>query len=218
MTNVSKTSFFDRTQKHLIRGALLFFPFAAVLWGMSLALKISDGIFGSVVDKIWQSIFQQNQAISHSPLISLFLLMLFFYLLGLLVTWRFGDNLFKWLERWLEKLPGLGKVYSSLRKAVHTIGSGEAGASFQRVVFLPFTRGDGDTIGFVTNEIYDAASGKTLLVIFVPTPPNPFGGILAFYSAAEVRDAPLSVEEALQMCLTFGTVVPEKLKVTAVRQ
>lgn len=215
MTNIPKTlkpSFLASIQKHLIRGALLFFPFAAVLWGISIALKISDGILGPVVDSLWQSLFPHSQNISHSPLISLALLLMFFYMLGLLVTWRFGDNLFKWLESKIIKLPGVGKPYSSLRKAVAMIGNGEAGDSFQRVVFLPFTRGGGETIGFVTNEIYEPVSGKTLLVVFIPTPPNPFGGILAFYSALDVRDAPLSVEEALQMCFTFGIVVPEKMK------
>lgn len=210
--NTPKPSFLSRIQKHLMRGALLFFPFAAVLWGISIALKISDGILGPVVDGLWQSLFPHSQNISHSPLISLALLLMFFYMLGLLVTWRFGDNLFKWLESKIIKLPGVGKPYSSLRKAVAMIGNGEAGDSFQRVVFLPFTRGGGETIGFVTNEIYEPASGKTLLVVFIPTPPNPFGGILAFYSALDVRNAPMSVEEALQMCFTFGIVVPEKMK------
>lgn len=216
MSNIPRTlklSFLARIQKHLMRGALLFFPFAAVLWGISIALKISDGILGPIVDSLWQSLFPHSQNISHSPLISLALLLIFFYTLGLLVIWRFGDNLFKWLESKIIKLPGVGKPYSSLRKAVAMIGNGEAGASFQRVVFLPFTRGEGETIGFVTNEIYEPASGKTSLVVFIPTPPNPFGGILAFYSDSEVRNAPMSVEEALQMCFTFGIVVPEKMKV-----
>lgn len=199
-------------QKHLMRGALLFFPFAAVLWGFSIALKISDGILGPVVDSAWRSFFPMSQNISHSPLISLGLLLMFFYALGLLVTWRIGDNTFKWLESQIVKLPGVGKPYSSLRKAVAMLGSGEAGDSFQRVVYLPFTRAEGETIGFVTNEIFDPSSKKNVLVIFVPTPPNPFGGFLAFYSASEVRDAPLTVEEAVQMCFTLGIVVPEKLK------
>jgi uncharacterized membrane protein len=208
----SKPSFLEGIQKHLLRGALLFFPFAAVLWGFSIALKISDGLLGPVVDSAWKSFFPMSQNISHSPLISLGLLLMFFYALGLLVTWRIGDNLFKWLESQIVKLPGVGKPYSSLRKAVAMVGNGEAGNSFQRVVYVPFTRGEGETIGFVTNEIYDSARRSNVLVIFVPTPPNPFGGFLAFYCAEEVRDAPLTVEEAVQMCFTLGIVVPEKLK------
>ncbi len=208
----SKPSFLAGIQKHLMRGALLFFPFAAVLWGFSIALQISDGMLGPVVDRAWKSLFPMSQNISHSPLISLGLLLIFFYALGLLVTWRIGDNLFKWLESQIVKLPGVGKPYSSLRKAVAMVGSGQAGDSFQRVVYLPFSRGEGETIGFVTNEIYDPASRSKVLVVFVPTPPNPFGGLLAFYRAENVREAPLTVEEALQMCFTYGIVVPEKLK------
>lgn len=211
----SQTNFSSHFKQRMLRGAMVFFPFAALIYGFKLALGIADGWLGSLVATIWGSFNPEAAGISHNPAFSLLLVILLFYSLGAIVSWRVGNSIFKWLEQKILRIQGVGKVYGSLRKIIDMVGSSDSTSKFKRVVFVPFTDGGGLTIAFVTNEITNIANGAKYVLVSIPTPPNPISGLVAFYPVEKVSDAGLTVEEAIQLCVSLGMAAPSELALTA---
>jgi uncharacterized membrane protein len=60
------------------------------------------------------------------------------------------------------------------------------------------------SIGFVTGIPQSTQSGKRLLGIFLPTALNPTGGYYLIIPEDEVKELPISVEEALKIIISGG--------------
>jgi uncharacterized membrane protein len=209
-----KFSISNHFKQRMIRGAMVFFPFAALIYGFKLALGIADGWLGSLVATIWGSFSPDASGISHNPVFSLILVALLFYSLGSIVSWSIGNSVFKWLEQKILKIQGVGKVYGSLRKIIDMVGNSDSTSKFKRVVFVPFVAGGGLTIAFVTNEITNTTTGARYVLVFIPTPPNPISGLVIAYPVEAVSDSDMTVEQAIQLCLSLGMAAPSELALT----
>lgn len=210
----SQTNFSNHFKQRMLRGAMVFFPFAALIYGFKLALGIADGWLGSLVATIWGSFNPEAAGISHNPVFSLLLVIMLFYSLGAIVSWRIGNSIFKWLEQKILRIQGVGKVYGSLRKIIDMVGSSDSTSKFKRVVFVPFVSGRGLTIAFVTNEVTNLTNGAKYVLVFIPTPPNPISGLVVAYPAEEVSDSDMTVEQAIQLCVSLGMAAPKELALT----
>jgi uncharacterized membrane protein len=209
-----KFNFSSHFKQRMIRGAMIFFPFAALIYGFKLALGIADGWLGSLVAIIWGSFNPDAAGISHNPVFSLILVALLFYSLGSIVSWSIGNSVFKWLEQKILKIQGVGKVYGSLRKIIDMVGNSDSTSKFKRVVFVPFVAGGGLTIAFVTNEITNTTNGARYVLVFIPTPPNPISGLVVAFPAEAVSDSDMTVEQAIQLCVSLGMAAPSELTLT----
>ena len=87
----------------------------------------------------------------------------------------------------LRRLPGL------------TLGS-------SRAVLVEWPRPGVRAVGFVTAEV--ERDGERLLVVYVPTMPNPTSGFALFFREADVCDSGMTVEEAVKFVVSGGVVVP----------
>jgi uncharacterized membrane protein len=65
------------------------------------------------------------------------------------------------------------------------------------------------TIGMVMRTIQDAATGRELAVVYVPTAPNPTSGYIEVVPVDEVIFVDWSVEEAMTFVMTGGTTSPD---------
>ncbi|MBS1991285.1 MAG: DUF502 domain-containing protein [Cyanobacteria bacterium SZAS LIN-2] len=198
----------------IIRGALVFFPIAAIIYGLVLAMNIADGWLGTIVAAIWGHISPESAGISHSAVFSLFLLAFVFYAFGTIDSWRIGKSILKWLERQILKVQGIGKIYGALRNVIDMVSKSESSNKFKRVVFVPFLPEGGRTIGFVTNEVIDKTSGRRYILVFIPTPPNPISGLVTAFPEEVVSDSDMPVEVAIQLCVSLGMAAPAELALT----
>jgi uncharacterized membrane protein len=69
--------------------------------------------------------------------------------------------------------------------------------------YLPGVRLPG--LGFVVTVLVDTAD---LLLVFVPTTPNPTSGFLLLVPRKEAIDLPISVEEGVRMVISGGLLLP----------
>lgn len=123
------------------------------------------------------------------------------YLIGLTVSTFIGRCAWSLVDRVLNGLPMLGRLYQTLKQIVG-YGDGKDGI-FQEVVFVHGGRTEGNELGFVTNELRDEA-GARQLVVFVPDAPNPTTGRLVLIDAADVQPVPMPVHEALRVLVSVG--------------
>ena len=121
-----------------------------------------------------------------------------------------GRQLGSVVESLLLKVPLLRTLYTTLKEIGEAILS-DKGNAFQRVVLVQYPRPGIYSIGLVTAAAprsFDEATGKRLMGVFIPTPPNPTTGPLLYYAEEELIPTPLRVEQALKMVVSAGVVLP----------
>ncbi|HKQ18764.1 MAG TPA: DUF502 domain-containing protein [Candidatus Eisenbacteria bacterium] len=121
-----------------------------------------------------------------------------------------GRQLGSVVESLLLKVPLLRTLYMTLKEIGEAILS-DKGNAFQRVVLVQYPRPGIYSIGLVTAgapSSFDEATGKRLMGVFIPTPPNPTTGPLLYYAEEELIPTPLRVEQALKMVVSAGVVLP----------
>lgn len=131
--------------------------------------------------------------------IELFFILFFFWSVGTISRNYLGARMLDWFSRMVGRVPVLRTVYSTLEQLLATFASGKT-RNFHRVVQLEYPRKGLYTLAFVTGE------RDNLLKVYVPTTPNPTSGFYLMVDPGEVKDAGLSVEEALKEIISMGIV------------
>lgn len=138
------------------------------------------------------------------PGLGLVVTLAFITLFGAFVNNFLGQQSVKILDRVFSRVPVLRNIYEVVKQMVDTlfVTKGE-GRVFKRVVFVPYPHAGARALGFVVNE--SLAEGRT--GVFVPFSP-PTGGQLFFFESSSVEASNLTVEEAMKLYLSGGTLTP----------
>jgi uncharacterized membrane protein len=187
-------------------------------------ISILVGLIAAPVESVFQAVFPlffPNKAdvpdfktgLNHALLVLASALVMAAILsgLGFLSKRLFGKVLQRWFASLLERMPGLGALYNSIRQMVDAL-SGRNKDTFRRVVMIEFPRPGMWTIAFVTHEqptVFSQAIGKPVVNVFVPAAPAPTTGVILHLSPEEVRETKLTVGEALGLLMSFGSVIPK---------
>lgn len=140
-----------------------------------------------------------------SPLLALFLMVAFLYLMGLLFrTW-----LYRTLDWLLLHVPIVATIYRAVRNVVESLGTQlRGGAEFKRVVLVEFPHPGIRSLGLVTNSLQDETTGRTILTVCVLTGVMPPAGFTLFVPEESVTNISWSVNETLQAILSGGITAP----------
>ena len=137
------------------------------------------------------------------------IILLFIYLTGVVASNVLGKKIIRFAEALVARVPLVRYLYGAIKEltgALSTPGRGE----FERVVLVTFPVEGSWTIGFVTNR-QKSEDGEVLYYIFVPTAPNPMSGFLLFVKEAQISPLNISVEQAMKMVMSAGSVLPPAL-------
>jgi uncharacterized membrane protein len=172
----------------MLAGALTILP----VGGLVLALVLAE----QTVAKSWLA--KQPYYVPGLGIVAALVLV---YALGLVATTFIGRWFWKQMDRLLENLPGLGRLYVTL-KQVLGYGQGEH-AMFRRVVLVP--NPGGHELGLVTNEVA-GPDGRPRLILFLPGAPNPTAGRLVLADPAQVVAVATPVHDVLKAMLSAGAI------------
>ena len=197
------TSFRASLKRYFLTGLLVITP----IWGTVLILKTLfvtvDSILGDAVSGIVPA--QYNV-----PGIGIAALVLLIFSTGLLAANFIGGQIVKWWEEWLNRVPVVRGIYSTL-KSMTDILSFKEKDRFNRVVLIQFPKNGHYCFAFVTGvtrgEIQDI-SPDPLLNVYVPTSPNPTSGYFLLVPEKEVMPVDISVEEAMKLIVSGGLYSP----------
>ena len=129
-----------------------------------------------------------------------------FYVIGAFFS---GERSRAWQDAILKNIPVAGSIYGVARQATEGLAS-PTGHHYSRVVFIEWPRPGVKALGFVTGHLRSAVEGGTaVVVIYIPTVPNPTSGMLAWVPEHDVIEADISVEEAMKAVFSGGIVLPE---------
>lgn len=129
-------------------------------------------------------------------LISLSIIVVAFFFVGLFVRTRFGKNVVRNIEAsWLEPLP----LYGTIRDTVQQF-FGNKSMPFSQVVLVNVFNTETLMTGFVTEE-----HDNDLFTVFVPTGPNPTNGFIFHVKRGQLTFVDTKPEDAMRTIIGVGT-------------
>lgn len=196
-------------------GLLLLAPLVVTVWAFSKIVELAGGTFRPLYEHYLP------QSLQRIPffwdVIATLVVLLLITLLGFLSNYVFGKFFFKVIERFIERIPGIGAVYNSVKQIVTTFGTQNRNL-FNKVVLVEFPREGVWTLGFLTNKQQGEPQTKIagdVWTVFVPTTPNPTSGFLIMLPSSKVVELDMPVGDGMKMIISGGAVVPTWPTVTA---
>jgi uncharacterized membrane protein len=145
-------------------------------------------------------------------LLAVVLTLVVLYVVGRVTSQVVGEQALRIFEGALDRLPFVAKIYKSVRKLIDTMMAKDD--SVQRVVLVEFPMPGQRALGFLTRTLVDSTSGQVLAAVLLPNAINPTSGLLQIMPLARVTETSLTMEQAMSMLMTGGTVGPEAILFT----
>ncbi|UFS71285.1 DUF502 domain-containing protein [Geomonas sp. RF6] len=183
-------------------GLFIVIPVGITLFILKFLFNFADGILGSYLDYLLSAITHREY---HMPGLGMLTGMVVIYLCGILATNVMGTRILRWWDEWLSRIPLVKSIYTSSKQLTKVFKEGKT--SYRRAVFVEWPRKGVLAVGFVTAEV--VRDGAKLVVVYVPTMPNPTSGFALFFREEDVSDSGMTVEEAVKFVVSGGAVVPE---------
>ena len=183
-----------------IAGLFVVIPIGVTIFILKFLFNFTDGILGSYLDQFFGTTYHQGRYIPGLGIITGIAVV---YLAGLLATNVLGNQLLKLGDNLLSRIPLVSSIYSSSKQLTKVFKEGKS--SYRRAVFVEWPRAGVKAVGFVTAEV--ERDGQRLVVVYVPTMPNPTSGFALFFREEDVIDSGMTVEEALKFVVSGGAIV-----------
>ena len=213
-----KTRILKRVRSDFIAGLLFIVPLALTIYVVLELFLWLDGLLNVRVSRLVYQLFEIETPAQPIPGIGLLALLLLLVFTGLVVRNYIGSRLVKISDFVLNRIPIVKHIYGTLHQVGHAFLS-DRGETFKRAVLFEYPRPGTYSIGFITQDTKGLiqralfeASGKDVYSIFLPTTPNPTSGYLLFVPKDEVISLNISVEEALKLIISGGSIVPVERK------
>lgn len=135
------------------------------------------------------------------------------YLIGWFATNLVGRQIIAFMERLIDRVPLLSFVYGAVKKLTSLLEDKPDKA--QRVVLVNFPNEQLKCVGLLMKTMTDAASGRELAAVYVPTAPNPTSGYLEIVPVEQVIATDWTVDEAMNFVISMGAIAPDAIHYTA---
>lgn len=144
--------------------------------------------------------------------IALIATLLVILLVGVLARRVVGQQLLRWFEMLVLRIPLASTIYTSARQLLDILQTKPG--STQRVVLIDFPHKEMKSVGLVTRVIKEEGSGRELAAVYVPTTPNPTSGYLEIVPVELLTPTDWSVDQAMSFIISGGAVSPESVPFT----
>lgn len=183
-----------------LAGLFVVIPLGITIFILKFLFNIADGLLGSYLDSLYSLVFHQEL---HVPGLGMITGAVVIYLAGLLATNVLGTRLIDLGDDLMSRIPLVRSIYSSSKQLIKVFREGNT--PYRRAVFVEWPRSGVKAVGFVTAEV--ERNGIPMVVVYVPTMPNPTSGFALFFLESEVYDCGMTIEEALKFVVSGGAVV-----------
>ncbi len=151
----------------------------------------------------------------YMDLIGLMLAIAAVYIVGRLLGGFVGRTFYRNIETILTRFPIVKQVYPHVKQVVDFLFSGEKRPRFNRVVVLEYPRKGVWSLGLLTGDTLKAIADQAgdSVTVFIPSSPTPFTGYTITVPRRDVREVPISVDEALRFTVSGGVLVPDHQRI-----
>lgn len=134
------------------------------------------------------------------------------YFAGRLLGGFLGRRVQRRVERVITTVPIFKQVYPHVKQVVDFLFSDDKPIKFNRVVVVEYPRKGVWSVGLVTGgtmKSIEESSGDAV-TLFIPSSPTPFTGYTITVPRSEIRELPISIDEALRFTISGGVLVPPR--------
>jgi uncharacterized membrane protein len=215
-----RKTFAKATQSNLIAGVLTIIPLIVVWFVLdfiftflsAVGSPVESGIAMFIADRMPQAEpLLDNHVFRWLVAVTLSLLLI--YIVGNIASRMAGKRLIAAFEGLLARIPVVETVYSASKKLVSVLQQSPGGGA--RVVLIDFPHPGMKAIGLVMRNFRDSSTGQELAAVFVPTTPNPTSGYLAILPVQRLVPTAMTMDQAMTMIVSGGTVAPDNFTMTA---
>jgi uncharacterized membrane protein len=192
-------------KKGFLAGMLVVLPLFITLVILKFMLGMVTGMLEPALVRVYPHI-----PIWVKTLISMVILLLAIYLLGLMAGHFLGQWFLNRMDKLLLRIPLLSSIYGSSRDVVRIFMNPDRKAAFREVVLVEFPGPGLNAFGFITGEIINP-QGQSCYKVFIPTTPNPTTGFLEVIEQSRVIHCGLTVEEGIKTIMSGGILGPHTL-------
>lgn len=136
-----------------------------------------------------------------------------FYVVGLIIATRIGRIVMNFKDTVLNHIPVVKTVLGVTKQAMASLTSQY---QFTRVVFIEWPREGMVAMGFVTGRAFSYKTDDSIVVVYIPTVPNPTSGNMALVPEDDIIETDLTVEDAMKLIFSGGIVLPEAVSLARV--
>ena len=142
--------------------------------------------------------------------IGILLAVLAVYVAGRLLGGFLGRRVQRRIEDVITSVPIFKQVYPYVKQVVDFIFSDDKPIKFNRVVVVQYPRPGVWSVGLVTGSTMKSIQDESgdAVTIFIPSSPTPFTGYTITVPKTDVRELPISIDEALRFTISGGVLVP----------
>ena len=200
MLNKLKNAFFT--------GLLVLVPISLTIYIIYHLFRFFDGLLKNFITQFFTDRLGISQTITSLPGLGLLLLILLILFTGIIARNYFGRKLLDLGEFIVTRIPMVNRIYIAIREISEAILS-EKREVFKKAVLIEYPRKGLFTMAFFTQDtrgpIQDTLE-EDVVSVFVPTTPNPTSGYLLFVPKTQVTDLDMSVEDAMKLVISGGSV------------
>lgn len=205
-----RRGFLARVRAYLLSGLLVLGPMALSIWVLVRVFRWLDGILGEYLRLPWLD----YRRIPGLGFVAILLLLL---VTGWLAHLLAGMTIMKAWDRALARLPFFRMIYNPAKQLGDAVLSQKSDL-FRRVVLVQWPHPGMWRIGFVTAPPPRSLServGAELVSVFVANTPNPTTGVYHLVPIENVVHVNLTVEQAMNILVSGGAVMPGEDEVAA---
>lgn len=191
----------NHLKSRFVTGLFVVVPVGVTIFVLKFLFSFADGLLGSYLDQLLIAVTKHDY---YFPGLGMITGAVVVYLTGLLAANVMGKRLLRWWDALLARIPLVKSIYTSSKQLTQVFQEGKS--SYRRAVFVEWPRKGVRAVGFVTAEV--EREGERLVVVYVPTMPNPTSGFALFFREDEVHESGMTVEDAVKFVVSGGVVVP----------
>lgn len=204
---------FAKLRKYIITGLLIWVPLGITIFVIRLLVNLMD----QTIILLPPALRPENLFGFNIPGLGIVISAMVIFVTGFFLTNFAGRRLIKGWENFLDRIPLVRSIYSSVKQVTRTVLSADNN-TFNEVLLIQYPRKGLWTLCFKTSDSpknFNEITNDELITVFVPTTPNPTSGFILFVPKNEVKKIDLDVEDALKLVMSLGVVTPETITKTS---
>jgi uncharacterized membrane protein len=203
-----------KIRKTFFAGILVLAPIALSVYILYFLFNFLDGILRGTVTNILIKRFGDESMVTAIPGLGILFLIALIFITGAIARNYVGRKILALGDYIVTRIPLLNRIYIAIQEISEAVFS-EKRELFKKAVLIEYPRIGCYSIAFFTQDTKGKIQeniAEDVVSVIVPTTPNPTSGYLLFVPKKDVLELNMSVEEALKLVISGGSIhIKEKI-------
>jgi uncharacterized membrane protein len=194
-----------------VTGLVIVLPTLLTIYIVWILFSLVGGLVSPFLGVILRQVVAKDIAEPLATLLSVVVTAILVCLVGMTGA-LFSERIFQWAETLFARIPVVRSIYRSVRQLIDLFAVKDA--SFKKVALVEFPREGIYSLCFITSRRRFDIPGRSsrALCVLIPTAPVPTAGFFLLVPEEEIIPIDISVDEAMKMIISGGTITPPDRK------